>query len=137
MSDTKKIKYALIKRLKADSGVSSLVGSRITPRRLAVQSAYPALIVHKISENKTFEHSGDISVIQTRIQIDCIGSKDADVESMKDAVITNLHLYQGIVDGCDVHLCYLDNEGDLFEDEFFEEDEYIGNLDFIIIWRKL
>ena len=130
------IKYALIKFLKADSGINGLVGDRITPRRLVAQSAYPAIVVSKISEYNNFSHSGSDLLNTTRIQLSILAKKDIDLENVKQAVIARAHLFRGNMDNIEVSLCYLDDDADGFDDAVMEEDEFLGNLDLIINWRK-
>lgn len=131
------IKYALIQKLKADSGVSSLVGNRISPRRLAAQSAYPAIVIHQISNYPVVSHSGDVKAEYARIQLDIIGKKDIDVENVKSAVIACMHLFSGVVDNVEILRCYYEDSSDAPDADIDEENEFLGILELLFIWRKI
>lgn len=128
------IKFAVVNFLKADAGVSALVGSRVTPRRASVKSAYPLLIVHKISDAPIVSQSGNV-LESSRLQIDVVAQTDESNEQVQSAVRTRLHLFQGSFGGYYFESSFLEDAGDSLEENFFEEDLLLSHMDFIIDWR--
>lgn len=129
------IKFSLVAFLKANAGVSALVGSRVYPRRLPNQTVLPALALHQISEFRTTAHSGEVLLTVTRIQIDVRAKTDFEVETIKKAITDELHCFVGAMGGDYVKSCFLEEGGDLFDEEMIELDDFGGSLDFIITWK--
>ena len=71
---------ALTTHLLAQAGLTALVGTspaRITWRRRAQGSAYPAVVLHVISRTPQYTMGGEANAKPQRIQVDC-WAKDVD-----------------------------------------------------------
>lgn len=73
----------LYAKLAADSGVSTLVSTRIYPVILPQDPTVPAISYQQISNT---EQDGTSTIRETRYQVDCWDDDFAGVESLADAV---------------------------------------------------
>lgn len=133
------IKFGFAHFLKANAGVRALVEDRVFPRRLDNQPALPALVINKISEVPETSHSGSSGLKETRLQVDVWGNSDEEMEQVKTAVIGAAHLYSGEMGESSVQTCFLEDDGDLFDEDAMNSadsrsNNFGGSLDFIITW---
>lgn len=62
---------ALVAKLLALTGITALVGQRITWARRAQGGALPAIVLHRIDGNRDYHLGGASGLIASRVQVDC------------------------------------------------------------------
>jgi hypothetical protein len=78
---------ALRARLKADAGVSALVGSRIDWSVRPQGSSTPCVVLTTIADDRDQHFQGFATYRPTRLQIDCYAATKAVAVSLREAVI--------------------------------------------------
>jgi hypothetical protein len=80
--------------LLADSGVSSLAGSRVNWGAHPQGQPYPASVLTTISEDEGYTLDGPDGVTRSRVQIDCYADGYAEAKQLSRAVRSLLSGYQ-------------------------------------------
>jgi len=83
----------LVARLKADGGVTALVGSRIYPAPRPVNVQKPVITYRRITSVGTLEIDGGVSHYSNRIQINCWDDSYKTANDLSDAVKAALSGY--------------------------------------------
>jgi len=84
------IESDLYTRLKDDSGVSALVGTRIYPLMAPQNVINPYITYQVINDNSNQCIGGSVYQNDTRFQIDCWSTKYSEVKAIKEAVLSSL-----------------------------------------------
>lgn len=114
-----KLEEALFAHLKAHTGLSALVDSRIYPLVLPQPPTLPAVTYFKVSKvNKRTMASPSDSLKQVRVQLSCWANTYAKAKDVAEQVTVALQDYSGLMGGTD-GVRVLDgniiNEQDLYE----------------------
>lgn len=121
------IEAAVRSILLADPTVYGLVGTRIQPAPLPLDTIYPAISVLKAS-NAYSRIAG-----RPRMQIDCWSKDWTECQTLANAVETALDGYAGVVNGVNIqHIQPLNSQ------DFYDKETKLYNVpyDFFIIYRK-
>lgn len=128
------IALAVRTQLAASTGVIALVGARIYPLRLPLGGALPAITYATISSPRFYKHDGALGMAQSRVQVTCWASKDAQgnyLYSSAKAIATQVRLalsgYSGLMGTVLVGTCFVLNELDLVDQQ---TGQYYTALDF-------
>ena len=97
--------------LLADSTVSGLVGTRIYPFELPLNSSFPALTYSIISDPY------QIVLRSARLQVSCWAADYTERETLKDAVETALKFYTGLSEGKNIEIIWPIGPYDHIKDE--------------------
>jgi hypothetical protein len=112
-----RIETALIIKLKATSGVTSLTGSRIYYINDVIQKVeYPYVVIQTVSNPAEYVLSGSQTLRSARIQLSIISDTYTECQSVADAIKTAIHYFKGTMGGTggvDVAGCFLDGENDI------------------------
>lgn len=80
------VEAALTAKLKADSGVSAIVGARVFPQLDTQESAFPAVVYTKLGAEGSRRLSGDSGLKAYTVQIDCYAETEAGAVALANAV---------------------------------------------------
>ena len=95
-----KIEEALYAHLKAHTGLSSLVGTRIYPLVLPQNPALPAVTYQKISRaGERVMNNSTTLVVRTRFQISCWATSYSNAKDVAEQVKLALQDYSGLMGG--------------------------------------
>ena len=79
---------ALIAKLLATAGVTTLVGQRINWSRRAQGAALPAIVLHRVSGLPDVHHAGASGLVVSRVQVDCWAASYGAAKGVARAVET-------------------------------------------------
>lgn len=77
---------ALINRLLATAGVTTLAGQRITPGRRDQGGTLPAVVLHRIDGLPDYHLTGASGLVASRMQVDCWGATYGAAKKLARAV---------------------------------------------------
>lgn len=131
-----------VNHLLASSGLTALVGPRITWAKRPQASALPSIVLHRIAGAPLYADEGEVGLSSARIQVD-IWAKDAGGESgyliAKRVAREMLALMTPAARFSSGNFifsaCFLENEQDSFERGAGGDELYRVRQDFII-WYK-
>lgn len=115
--------------------IPQLVGARVHWVRSPQASAAPRVVLYRISGLRHMSLSGPSGIVDSRVQVDCIGASYASAKAVARAVEARLSGYSGITGGTDFQGCFLIGERDDFEDTDTPDKLFRTSLDFNI-WHK-
>lgn len=123
--------------LLVSSGLTDLVGPRITWATRPQASSLPALVLHKISGAPEYSDEGEAGLFSARIQIDCWGGTYAAAKGVAREVMARLSGDGAAFtqEGIEFQAVFNEDGQDSFERGAGGEDLYRHRLDFII-WYK-
>lgn len=107
------ISLLLESALAANSGVTSLVGTRIYPVKLPQAATYEAITYQRISNTAT---NGSTSLRESRFQIDCWAQTYAETQVLAAAVKAALEEYKKVATP-GIKQSYVINELDDYDDD--------------------
>lgn len=84
------LKSDLYSHLKADSGVSALVGTRVYPMKAPQNVVKPYITYQAISDNSDQCLGGSTFQRVTRFQVDCWSTTYSEADAIKEAVLSSL-----------------------------------------------
>lgn len=94
------VTYALMKLLKADAGVTTLVSTRVYREKLPISPTFPAITTDGISGDPwTLNSSGTKPLEGATIQFSCWGELASTSKAVARAVAECLHGYAGTSEG--------------------------------------
>jgi hypothetical protein len=97
--------------LVADAGVAAIAGTRIYWSEKPQGSAWPAVVLHKITGLRDYEMDQPTGLVQARVQADCWAKTYGDAVRLSRAVNTALGGYSGgIIQGA-----FIETERQSFE----------------------
>jgi hypothetical protein len=127
---------AIIAKLLADSGVSTIVGNRVFPGSRPQASTLPALVLNRISGGPEYADDGEVGLEQARIQIDCWAATYGAAKKLARAVTASLSAFEGTIGATTFQLIELDIERDLREGGGDTADyPFRTSLDFLV-WAE-
>jgi hypothetical protein len=121
---------ALIAKLLATAGVTTLVSTRIRPVLAHQTDTLPLVVVHKISHRPEYSTSAAISYAETRVQIDCWGLTMASAQAVGAAVKTALSGVSFTQGGVTFSGLFVQGERHSFEGDQPEARRFRCSLDF-------
>ncbi len=126
----------LIAILLADTGVSTLVGTRIWPGRRQQGGALPAIILNRISGAPIYTNDGETGLERARIQIDCWAKTYPEAKNTARAVQTAISAFAGEESPVRFRNILLDTEQDESE-AGSNQAEYLYRTrqDYIVLWN--
>jgi hypothetical protein len=104
-----KIIYALLTNTPA---ISAQVGTRIYPLVVPEDVQKPALAYQVISESRDYLMSGQDAVTESRVQITIVAESVSQMDTVAEALRSELSGYSGMVQSEKVYLITLENEYD-------------------------
>lgn len=135
------VEDALYTRLSGYSGLSALVGTRISPLKLTQNSTLPAVTFQRISANRVHAMGADPGIVTARYQVTSWGDgKDGadgygDVKDVAVQVLAALSRYSGTVGTIQIDGIFFDDGSD--NDVYDPETERVGVAqDFIVHYRE-
>jgi Protein of unknown function (DUF3168) len=100
--------------LKADAGVSGLVGVRVYQSVLPRGYILPAIAIHRYGGSQDYEYAGPVGVREDQIQLDAYGETAESLQQVSEAIRSLLVPYVGTLpDGTVVQACYLERDMDM------------------------
>ncbi|MCW5697374.1 MAG: DUF3168 domain-containing protein [Bauldia sp.] len=121
-----------VKALLAVTGVTAIVGQRVTAVRVPVGSALPAVVVNAISDVEVYTLGGAGGYPEARVSIECIAESPAGADVLGNAVVAGLKDFATTVGG--FHATFFKEGTDVF-DESPEHSTVSRIIDFAIRWR--
>lgn len=103
---------ALIAKLLATGGVTSLVGNRVYPVSRPQASALPAITLATVSNVPVYTNDGEAGIAEVRTQIDCWGVTYGSAKTVARAVKASLSAFFGTVGSVTFQYVLLDGERD-------------------------
>lgn len=91
---------ALIAQLLATTGITSLVGQRITWGRRDQGGALPAIVLHRIDGSPDYHLQGASGLVSSRVQVDCWASSYGSAKSVAravDAAMSGVRFVRGAI----------------------------------------
>lgn len=91
---------ALVAKLLASAGITTLVGQRINWSRRPQGSGLPAIVLHRIDGAPDYHLTGASGIVASRVQVDCWGASYGSAKSVAravEAVVSAARFTQGAV----------------------------------------
>jgi hypothetical protein len=126
---------ALRALLAGDAGIKGLVGSRVHWVRSLQASTSPRIVLYRIGGIRHMSLRGPSGIIESRVQVDCIGTSYSSAKAVARAAELRLSGYSGTFSGIRFEGCFLIGERDDFEDTDTPDKLFRTSLDFNI-WHK-
>lgn len=122
---------ALTDLLLAHTALTALVGQNITPAVRQQATGLPAVVLTRISGERSYAMGGPSDLTRSRMQIDCYGATWPQSKSVARAVIDCLNGFNGTATSSVIRSAMLDSERHTFEGED-PEAVFRASLDFDI-----
>lgn len=106
---------ALIDLIKDDVAVAGIVAGRVYPVRRPQGSAFPAIVVTRISGQPLYSDEGEVGLQNARVQVDSMAMTYTAAKDLAQMVRTRLSGFSGVNAGIDFSFIMLDEERDLSE----------------------
>lgn len=101
--------------LLADAGISAVVGSRIHPNVLPMNTSFPA-IMYTVLNTKSDSHlSGTTGIAESMLQLDAYGQDYSELLSLMELVRLELQSIRGTYDSVFINMVDLDSSYDGFD----------------------
>lgn len=130
------LEEAIFARLKASTGVTGIVSTRIYPTRLPQNPTYPAVTYQRITGRSDFHQTGLSGMGEGRIQISCWtktaekgGGDYPQAKDLREQVRLALAGFQGTVAGVEIQSSDLTADRDLFEEDLGVHQD---QMDFVV-----
>lgn len=127
---------ALATEMRSDSGISTLVSTRIYPLTIPQDAELPAITYQEVSSVPEHVMGSDSTVWQSRIQINVWDEDYSDCKSITDAVRILMQDFTGTFgggSGVTVSRIFWEDEMDMYEQG---EKLYYTVIDIIIWWYR-
>lgn len=112
-----------------------LVGTRIHWGHSPQGTAYPRIVLYRISGLRDMTMQGPSGLVSSRVQVDCLGISYGNAKTIARAVEARLSGYSGTSLNIELQGCFLVGERDDFEDTNTPDKLFRTSLDFIL-WHK-
>jgi hypothetical protein len=121
------------------SGLTALVGPRITWATRPQASALPSVVLHKITSQPIYSDEGESGLTSARMQIDCWGATYAAAKGVARQVMARLSGGGASFtqSNFEFQASFAEDEQDSFERGAGGEDLYRVRLDFIIWYKEI
>lgn len=106
---------ALIDKLLTTPAITALVSTRIYPLKRLQASAYPSLVVTRISGAPLYADDGEVGLQNARVQIDSYAMSYSQAKDLAQVVRSTLSAFSGDHDGVTFSYIMLDEERDIQE----------------------
>lgn len=126
---------SLVAKLLAASGLTALVVDRINWNKIAAPAVAPYVILRRISGGRDYHMGGASGLVETRVQVDCLGSTYASAKAVARAVESALSGFRGVQGLTTFDGIFLTAERDLIDDDESPADLHGVSLDFMV-WHK-
>ncbi len=137
MADVEQMLYA---HLAANSGVSTLVGTRIFPVQRGQGSSLkvlPAITYQRISTNRFRDLNGPTGLITPRVQVVCWSATYAGAKALADAVRLAVDDVTGTTQGLYIGDMFVEDQGEMpFDTGDQEERAVYGERLDLIVWHN-
>ena len=127
------LETAILDLLAADSAVFALTGDNLRHEWLEQDTPYPAVTITRISTAPEYDLALD-PLNRVRIQVDCFAKSFDEVRELADAVIAELHGYNGAAGTFSIDSITLDNEVSLGEKDGDQVTRRVS-LDFFVTYN--
>lgn len=128
------IHEALYSRLKNDSGVSAIVGSRVYPQKAIQGGALPCVVYQRVTTSeRNLYHGGVTETALSRFQLDCWSTTPKGALQLSEAVIACIHGWSGTVGSEKIYYSQVVNTQDSFD---LETGEYVIPIDVEILHKE-
>jgi hypothetical protein len=126
----------LIARLLGTSGVTALVGNRVSPGRRPQAGPLPDIVLTTISGAPVYSDQGEHGLASARVQIDCWGRTYTEAKAVARAVKASISAFVGSAGGVTFQYILRDTERD-FNEGGGNAAEYFfrTNLD-VLVWYE-
>ena len=128
------IEKVIYSKLSGDSDVSALVATRIYPVNLPQKPTYPAIVYTRISGERAYSLGGPSDLASPRFQIDCFASTYSAAKDLASKIRSAINGFRGTVAGVLVQGVFLENDNDIFEDDF---SVYRVSSDYFIHYKEV
>lgn len=120
------------------TGVSAVVSSRVYGDFAPQKAATPFIVFRRVSSDRFRALDGPDGLVETRIEVDCFSTTQAQLMTLADEVRLALDNYTGTTKGVTVQRAMLDNEFGDMELEVSGGDKRIRRhvLDFRIWYQE-
>lgn len=134
------IDSALVTRMRAFTGLTDLVGSRIypwpAPAKTAGFNPYPCVAYWQDHGRREGAMGSPTGLVAGSFQIDVIGESLSDVRAVADQVRLCLDGYRGVSDSVEIDHVHLDDEDlDPFASKMPDETRWV-QMYFDVHWRE-
>lgn len=120
---------ALVALLLNDSAVAAIVGKRVNWSQTPQGSAFPSVVLHRVSGGRDYNMGGPSGFVSSRVQVDCWALNYTDSVKLSRAVRSALSGYTA----GDLQGAFIDSERQSVEKETDGAQRYFRvSLDFII-----
>lgn len=110
------LEQGLVTYLLTRSAVTDLVGSRISPNRVAQGvDQFPRLVYRRISGRHEHTLAGASRECNARLQLTCQAQNYGEAKALAEALRNSLDGFRGSMGGATVTGCHLDNDPDGFK----------------------
>lgn len=116
--------------LKAQSGVSAFVSSRIYPA-IPQNPTYPLILIEEDGEDRPWSFDGQGTYLGSDIQIHCFAETYAEAKNLSEAVKNTLLNYSGTMGSTTVDQVNLVSKADVYEQQV---EKYRSSRD-VTIWH--
>lgn len=108
---------AVIARLLAATGVTTLVNDRVDPLLTAERTAYPCVRVEEVDREPVSAFGSDVGLTRFEVEVECFATTPAGVKALALATRTALKRFRGSSGGVTVQDMLLEREVSDFEPE--------------------
>jgi len=105
----------LIDLLLTHAPIAAIVGTRVYPARRAQGSAFPAIVVTRVSGQPLYADDGEVGLQDARVQIDSVAMTYTEAKNLAQAVRARLTAFSGVHGDVNFSYIMLDEERDLPE----------------------
>lgn len=106
----------LRKYLLSKSAITSLVGTRMFPRKIPQKnSAFPVIVYRIVSQDAAHHLAGGAGYAGTRIQLDVYSETETETDALAEAIRNQMQGYSGAMGTASVTSVVLKNSQDLYE----------------------
>lgn len=126
------VEAAIYDRLSGYAGLTSLVGTRISPGFKLQDGNLPAVTYQRVTAQRFSAMSVDSGVVKARYQIDVWAATYASAIAVREAVRGALQRYNTAI-GTTIYDVYLSSETDLYEND---TKQYHIAMDFEVNYRE-
>lgn len=118
---------AVVARLLAATGVSALVGERVSPLQIPERPTYPAIAYRQLDREPVSTFGGDQALSAHYIEVECWGESMSSARAVGDAVRAALQRFRGSSGGETVQASFLQGSSTDYD---AETRTYVETIEF-------